>query len=251
MNIVILDDEFHDAHLLEKICNNYFSSKNISYKCTVLTEAKKLLDFELEKIDLILLDIDIQDYSGIELAERIKEVNKKCFICFVTKYPDFIFEAHHIHAFDYIVKPIQQNQIIKVLEDYVDLLNNKSNLLNKIIQFNTVEGIAFIECADIISFEYYERYTLHTKKYNRITKINTINKSYIIKSNIKRIYKSLPKGLFIIPHQSYIINMNHIRLLKPTEIIMSNNTIIPISQKRLSEIKSLILHYFRTLKGEK
>lgn len=250
MNIVILDDELHDASLLKEICDNYFSSINISYKCTVLTEAKELLDFKVETIDLILLDIDIPDYSGIELAERIKQVNKKCFICFVTKYPNYVFESHHIHAFDYIVKPIRQNEIVKVLNDFIDLLNNNPILLNTKIQFDTVDGIALLECAEILFFEYYERYTLNGKKFNRITKINTINKTYLIKSNIKKIYESLPKELFIIPHQSYIINMSYIKLLKSTEIIMSDNTIIPISQKRLSETKNLILHYFRTLKGE-
>lgn len=250
INIVILDDEFYDAHLLEEICKNYFSSMKLIYHCAVLTEAKKLLNFDLKKIDLILLDIDMSDYSGIELAERIKKVNKKCFVCFVTKYPNYIFESQHIHAFDYIIKPFQQNQIIKVLDDFIKELNVESTLLHKIIQFDTVDGIALLECNEIISFEYFERFIFNTKIFNRSTKINTTNRTYLIKCNIKTIHKLLPNELFIIPHQSYIINMNHIKFLKSTEIIMSDGSTIPISQKRISGTKDAIIHYFKTLKGE-
>lgn len=250
INIVILDDEFYDAHLLGEICNKYFSSKKLLYNCIVMTEAKKLLNYDLKEIDFILLDIDMADYSGIELAERLKRVNKRCFVCFVTKYPNYIFESQHIHAFDYILKPIQQNQIIQVFDDFTEQLNTKSTLLNKIIQFDTTDGTALLECNEIISFEYFEHFIFNTKIFNRSTKINTTNRTYLIKHNIKSIYKLLPNELFIIPHQSYIINMNHIKLLKSTEIVMSDGSSIPISQKRLSETKRSIIHYFRTMKGE-
>lgn len=106
-------------------------------------------------------------------------------------------------------------------------LKNKTNV--DIIHIHT---ILFIE------------YHLHYKcTYHRILKIYTLTDTYLVRQNIKDIYSQLPHDCFIIPHKAFIINLMHVKQFNRQEIIMDNNQIIPLSQKRAAKVRKEFLRF--------
>lgn len=122
MKILLVDDEKLQLVRLEKevkkVLNN---SEIISY--TNPFDALKDKDVQY---DIAFLDIEMPGINGIQLAKKLKNINKKINIIFVTAYDNYALDAYKIHASGYITKPVNEK---KILEE-IDVLRNPIELKN-------------------------------------------------------------------------------------------------------------------------
>ena len=119
MRIGICDDEKNIRELISnKIKKEYPNSEIVFFK-----SGEELL-LESKDIDILLLDIQMPGRNGIEIARELRKKNKKTILIFVTAMKDYVFEAFDVNAFNYIVKPFNDNRFMDVLNKAINEYNS-------------------------------------------------------------------------------------------------------------------------------
>lgn len=92
---------------------------------------------------------------------------------------------------------------------------------------------------------YFEHHNKYSHNLNRVTILHTFQQVIILKNTIKEIYVLLDKDIFMMPHQSFIVNMEYIKIFTQFQITLDDNTIIPVSVKRSSAVRLQFLAYIK------
>lgn len=157
INIAICDDEkvwLEDAVVR---VNQYFSEvSDIPAKVHSFNYSDDLLDKieDHKNYDLYILDVIMPGTTGIELGKRIRELDKKALIVYVTTSRDFAIDAYSVYAFNYLVKPLAKDKLYEVLEDAVKILSERQN---KAVSVKTKNGVQQLLFDDIIYTELVDR----------------------------------------------------------------------------------------------
>ena len=143
LNFVICDDNLTILDKLEKMLENIFYKHN--FNATIKFKSDDTDDImnhiSTNKVDVILLDINLKaNKSGLELAKKIRKINKDAYLIFTTGHLEYAMLAYKYKTFDYIAKPINfdrlEETIIRLFEDisetpkkYISIYN-KNTLIN-------------------------------------------------------------------------------------------------------------------------
>jgi two-component system, LytTR family, response regulator len=199
--------------------------------------------------DVIFLDIQMPDGSGFKLLEEIDEINFE--VIFTTAYDQFAIKAIRYSALDYLLKPINPDELthavgklamkLKKGKDntgvnfLLDTIKSPSAKIKRIV-LSELDGLQIIEVDNIIRCEADGCYT----------KFFLIDKRVIIVSKILREYEEiLSEFNFIRPHKSHLINLKYIKSLIKVDgpiIEMSDNSQIPVARRKKDQILDLLSH---------
>lgn len=227
--IAICDDESSITNQLLEIIKQYQIDKREEIHCDVYHCGEGLLMVEKE-YDIIFLDIYMTGIDGIETAKNLRKKDKTVEIIYLTSYSGLTKEALSVHAFEYLEKPVNKEEIYKQLDDviariYCKKVNDENR--HHIIEFNGGKTKIKLSVDEIYFFE----------REDRRIKVITQKGNFILYETIASIEDKLRQYDFVLPHQSFVININFIKDYFKDQIIMMNNDIIPIAQKRASEFK--------------
>lgn len=188
-------------------------------------------------ITALFLDIQLLDYSGLELAKQIREIKAYHFtpIIFITAMPTRELEAfRQIHCYDYIIKPYTQEQLEHVFKsiliNYVENMKKQNNdkLLLEFKNFSQ-----FISIKDIMYIEYKNRkIIIHTKRESI---------SYIHMPLIK--FKEKLPAHFIQIHQAFIVNSKYVSTIELNNQLlklMDQRIVIPIGRSYKKEVGDML-----------
>ena len=216
----------------------YFKKKNINITIDKFTDCNIILnlltDTEKFQYDIIFLDVVMQ-HNGIYVSSEIIKKYPNSNIIFTTSSKEFAVDAFKVYAFDYLLKPLNKEELFNSL----DRLSKKLNFKKKTWSVKTKDlSLSTINIEDIIYIE----------SINRRLDIH-LNDNQIITSTALRtkFIESIPFNLkensFLICHNSYIVNMNKIKGIKDLEFIMEDNELVPISKRMLKEVKDEYINY--------
>ena len=151
MKIAICDDEKMETTFLTELLQSYYENE-----CEIdfFYSGKKLLESG-KHYEIYFLDIDIRDMSGITVAEEIRKEDVRAFIVFVTNYGDFFQRAFTVHAFEYMMKPIEKDRLYKILNEICRY--QEEDCQNKELSFKGVQGIVRVKVGNICYFEFMDR----------------------------------------------------------------------------------------------
>lgn len=194
------------------------------------TSGEELL-LEREEFDIIFLDIDMKGINGIETGKGIRRYDKNVKIIYVTSFKDYTNLAFQVHAFNYLQKPINKEEIYKQLEE----VKNYQNTDDEKIEFVTLDGKIRVSVKDIYFFEYMNR------KVNMVTKKGV----YVLKEKITDIAKMMKEFDFVMPHKSFTVNLFNVKSVKGYDVIMMEGSIIPLSQKKSVEFREELNKYLQ------
>ncbi len=221
----LLCDDF-ELHLdiLEKHIDNYLNGKGILYKCYKTTSGVEALEmYRIQKHDIVFLDIDMPD-NGIQIAEKIFNINKNAVIIYVTAYPQYAEKAYEQFVFQYITKPIDEFRLGIVLNRALEkierdmLYNNEKNFF--IVKKNNKE--IKVMNKDVLYFE---------KVVNYIN-IYMENKENInVRMTFKELEKVVDMKLYLRCHNGFIVNKSKIKSISSTKIeLLHADKNIPIGR---------------------
>ncbi|MGI6711531.1 MAG: LytR/AlgR family response regulator transcription factor [Bacillota bacterium] len=210
LKVIIADDEIEIVGLLESILTG-IEGVEIVGQANSVYEAKRVVG---EKgPDLAILDIQFIDGSGISLAKELKSVDPNIDLFFITAYPDYAIEAFKLYSFDYILKPIDEDRVIKTIKkikkkreaslEQSNLSLGKSNSPCRLVIKNGAE-IVLVQFNDILFIE----------RDGRKSKVHCINNVYETPETLKNIENKLNQKFFR-THKSYIVNLEHVEKVKP------------------------------------
>ncbi len=224
MRIAICDDEDKIRKVLEDKIRKYYFNVDMEIYLQFYESGEKLLESNLNEIDILFLDVDMPGKNGMETAKEIRKANKEMLIIFLTAYSEFVFESFKVNAFRYLMKPLKDSELSETLEAIQQDLAGTGEYFSFQFQNKTYS----VRYNEIIYIEGME---------NKIWIHCTNGKVYRWRGKMKKVSEELQdKGFFYI-HQSYIINMHKIQNYDWQCVMMEDGAQIPISRYRLNHFK--------------
>ena len=200
------------------------------------------------KPQLVFLDIEMPEFNGFEMLRKIGTINFE--VIFTTAYDQYAITAIRLSALDYLLKPIDEEDLRnaiekckkglqqkKVNEKYEVLFNNlgKTNAMEKTIVLSASDGLSVIKTNDIIRCEASRRYT----------KFYLQNKETMLMSRPLKDYEELlPSTDFFRIHESHLINLNYLKKYVRGEggqVILTDNTILDVARRRKDDFLRIIM----------
>lgn len=181
--------------------------------------ATELLENEnTPTLDLLFLDIELPDMSGIEFMRRFNHIFRHTKVVFLTSHLEYLIEGYEVNIYRYLKKPIQQEKLIELFESM-----EQNRVLDRKINIRQRGQDISIRIGDIV-------YAEVNNNYIQIITKQTTWRSYMRLKNLKSM---LPEEHFYQPHQSFIINLNYIRDINKKEgsLFMLNGSRIDIPSR--------------------
>lgn len=215
-----IDDESLALDLLEDNISKV-PFLELAGKCKSASEAIDIL--HNEKIDLVFLDIQMPDISGIQL---LKGLSQKPLVIFTTAYEKYAFQGYELDVLDYLLKPFPFERFLKAVnkaQDYLvfrekENLSGESTSGDNFIFVRADYKLVRIDLRDIIYIEGLKDYI----------KIYLGVKPVITHMGMNEILEKLPSRNFIRVHRSFIVNLLKVEFIQRNMIIIGNKE-IPVS----------------------
>ncbi|MDO9276845.1 MAG: LytTR family DNA-binding domain-containing protein [Lutibacter sp.] len=228
MNCIIIDDEPLAVELLEDFVSKIPNLKLVS-SCSNAIDAVSIL--QNNKIDLIFLDIEMPEFTGIEF---IKSLDVKPLFIFTTAYSHYAVEGFNLNAVDYLVKPIPFHRFLKAVNRAQEIYLLKKEENPPSIKTLGSQNFIFVKSDyENIKLNFNDiKYFEGLKDYIKI--FSTSHKPILTLSNFKKIEEKLPEDLFIRVHRSYIVSLKYINSVQRNRILI-DGVRIPIGQNYKDE----------------
>jgi len=233
---IIVDDEPYSCETLVTLLERYCPDVKVLDIC--YSAASALKSINEQKPQLLFLDIEMPHMNGFEMLEKLPEIDFE--LIFTTSYDQYAIKAIRFSALDYLLKPIDQDDLRKAVQKVANNSNHVSDqqikiLLQKLnhptiavnkIAIPTMEGLQMIFVESIISCAADRNYTVIMLK----------NGQKIIASRtLKELEEVLEDYSFTRVHHSYLVNLNEVDKYIKGEggyLLMSNGTNIDVSRSR-------------------
>jgi DNA-binding LytR/AlgR family response regulator len=221
INCIVVDDEPLALDLIEDNIRKVPFLKLIR-KCRSAAEAFNILGSE--KIDLIFLDIEMPDISGIQL---LKSMKNKPMVIMITAYDKYALEGFELDVLDYLLKPVPFDRFLKAVNkayEYYNFVNTKAQpqenmgIYHDYIFVKSEHKIIKINTRDILYIEGLKDYI----------KIYAGDKPIFTLQSLKYLEEILPPNQFIRIHRSFIISLSKIEFIGKSKVNIAGES-IPIS----------------------
>ena len=225
MKVAICDDNAKDLESLVDALMAYDFSTEIACFSTALELYNSARS---EVYDAVLLDIEMEAPNGYEIALRLARQETHPIILFVSNSADYAVRGYGL-ALRYMLKPLNPDALAEAMDAVKQELRSCRLLV-------TMEGVTHI--LNISSVHYVEVLA------HNIT-LHTTDGDYSFRASLKEMTAQLPNRFFCAPHQSYVVNMLHVKTVSSQEVRMLDGTSIPISRRRYRDF----LHSFHRFLG--
>ncbi|SHJ83478.1 two component transcriptional regulator, LytTR family [Clostridium cavendishii DSM 21758] len=224
LHVCICDDEKLQRSGLKSTISTQLELKGIDFSVHEFENGESLKSVLIKDnnyFDIIFLDIEMNGINGIETARKIRELNDKVVIIFVTGFSDYVFDGYEVKALNYILKPYINEKIVDVLFEALKQVENVQNDFF-IVQLN--RSSYKISLSDIIYF------VSDKRKLKLITKQTT----YEFYAKLDDIEKKMP-SYYVRIHNRYLVNLNFVRAIENNSVD-ANGEKLPISRTRYQEV---------------
>lgn len=211
--ILIIDDEDSGRQALRILINKNFWAYTATLDFANSYEEAEIR-FSNYEYDIIFLDINLKGKSGFELI-KIKSTKAK--VIYVTAYAEYLLKALRLQAFDYLIKPINEPELIDCFKRIINE-NNYDEKLNK-IQIKSKGVTRIVPFCDILYIEGDGPYSIFYLKNEQIKTAKTL----------KSIFTEIELS-FVRIHKSFLVNRNYIKGYNMEKAILLNDTCLPVSR---------------------
>jgi two-component system LytT family response regulator len=244
MDILIIDDEKKARETIAEMINIYCEGEQKIREADGVSSGIRSIQ---EKVpDLLLLDIHLKDGNGFDILNKIKD--KTLNVVFITAYEEYAMKACKVSALDYLLKPVDPDELIAAVEKARERINQDklvdrldafmenmsgSKKLRKMI-LKTAESIHIVNINDIVFCEASGNYT---------TFHLVDGKKILVSKPLGEYEEMISDERFIRVHQSFLVNLDHISRYEKGDggfIITVNNDSIPVSTRKKEQLMQLL-----------
>jgi len=231
LKIAICDDNDAELSLLTTLVNDWakINGKRVFIE-TFTSSESFLFRYEDEKdFSILLLDIEMGGMNGVALAKTLRHENKEIQIVFITGYPDFIAEGYDVQALHYLLKPAEKEKFFEVLSLAEERITKNRRTI--IIPANGVQLRFYV---DEITF---------LEAFSHTVTLHTITDTHELRMTIGEAEKLLVDGFFRC-HRSYIVNLQYLRKIDKTEILLDDGTVLPLSRRLYKQANDAFIAFY-------
>ena len=235
ISVLIIDDVSADLKQIEKTVNEETRRLDIS---VAIDSFQNACDEVYKKAyDLVILDIQLQEIKGFEVAEKIKERYPSTVIIYCSDHNELVFQSFSFNVFFFVRKEYLKDDMRLALQMYK---HNYGHLFQSYQLDYNGEKHSLLYSNIIYIHKEVNDYMLHLNQ-----PVNG-KKQYRNRGSLKKLIQTLPGSLFLQPSQSDIVNVLYIERIDNDEVIMNDDIRIHISRDRKDTFKS---GYYRLKEG--
>lgn len=241
---VIIDDEPATRVALSALLREHCPDVTIAREAGSVEEGFRIIS-EVRP-DLVFLDIRMQDGSGFDLLKKFDKVDFH--VIFVTAYEEYAIKAFRFSAIDYLLKPVDADELISAMAKFRQQAHAERDLRvktminnlrfqekhHKKIVLRTSEKFHFVEVTDIIYCESDGNYTtFFLRNHNQV----------IVSRPLKEFEELLSDYAFFRPHKSFLVNLSYLTGFEKSEggyIILKDDVKIPVSYRKKDEFLKIV-----------
>lgn len=230
MRIAVCEDNELHRDIMEHMLNRYASERSFPFELVPYEYGKNFL-YDIEEgayFDVSFLDIYMEDIMGNEIAHKLRAMGYQGEIVFFTASPDFAIESYDVDAGGYLLKPLDYGKLVMVMDR---ITRNFAPNTYQIRQRATVTKVVYHEILYIESIN--SKCILHT----------TSGGAYTVYKTLNAIEQELGDRRFLRCHQSFLVNMDHIKQIG-TQFLLSSGDTVPIRQRGLKTVRQACMDYF-------
>ena len=236
IRIACCDGEKQQLELYKTMFTNIEMRQDIKLNVEYFLSGNFMLErFQSEKnpFDLVYLDMDMDEKSGLDLAKEIRQnYHSDCLILFLTNYPKYMQNSFDVRAFQYMIKPVQFDEFEK-----------KFNAARKYLEKDDKNRVVLKIDEDNVVFFTNEIYYIEKEKSSKQFLVYLEDKCVVAKGVLSAIENQLLEQHFMRTHRSYLVNMKHIRRIQKNDLVLSNGNLVPISRRKEKELKQQFMRY--------
>lgn len=244
---IITDDELGARQVLQTLLGEFFADVEVVEICEDLPQCIKAI--KKHAPDLVFLDIEMPGYSGLEIYQFLNPDEMTFGLIFTTAYNEYATDAFRLAAIDYLLKPIQFNQLQEAVARYRTEVHKqtaveqlqvfKSNLAGKEekkICISTSSGKYYVPFNEIVALEADGSYT----------SIYTLGQGRIYASRRLKVFEDMLSGdrNFIRIHRSSVINRRFVEQLQKGDepcVLLKGGFRFPVSLERMKEVQEQLM----------
>ncbi|TYA59295.1 LytR/AlgR family response regulator transcription factor [Formosa maritima] len=232
ISCLIVDDE---AIAREIIATHLSKISNIHIVASCSNAMEAFNEISNNDIDLVFLDINMPEISGIAFA---KSINKNIKIIFTTAYRDYAVEGFELQAVDYLLKPISFERLLKAVNTYFEVYSDSKNKDSLEIESNHFMFVRSDRRMIKIDFDT----IIYIESFSDYIKIHLANETIVTRETISAIEAKLPNKQFIRIHRSFIIALAYISSFTNEHIVIHGQA-LTISRSYKKEVLELLEKY--------
>ncbi len=255
LNVLLVDDELEACENLQNILLEYVDKdiNILGYAYNTNEAEEKIMSLHP---DAIFLDIEMPNENAFQFLERFSTISFE--IIFVTAYDEYAIRAFKLNAVDYILKPINIEDLKKAVEKlkervtYRKVININARGYNELAQqINLGKKQSQIILRDNNTWETLSfKSIIYLKAMGSYSKIFYLHqgeeRNILMSRSISEYEELLPKEAFFRVHRSYLVNCDYIQKLTKDEIpsiILTDKSVLPVGRRRFSELVLFLKNY--------
>jgi two-component system LytT family response regulator len=248
LKTIVVDDEFMARESVIKLLNTYCKNIEIIGEASNIDDAERII--LSQNPDLAILDIRMPGGTGFELLQRFQNINFN--IIFITAYDEYAIKAFKYSAIDYLLKPVEPNQLIHAINK-ISVTHENERLIGQIkifleqypehllkthkIRISSPSTTFFINLKDLVRAE------SNSKNVKLIFKGN---EDIIINKSLKDFEQMTLKYDYIYRiHKSHLINLNHVISFEKNNnsliVNMADNSSLSVSVRKREKLIGLLM----------
>ena len=227
--VAIVDDSVKDAEFVQCILNSWAELRQANIQAEVFPSAEAFLFryAEDKEWDILLLDIEMGAMDGVTMAKQVRQDNEAVQIVFITGYSDYIAEGYEVAALHYLMKPVNREKLLTVLDRALEKRKQEERCLN-LEAYGEMVRIPFYE---IRYLDVHQNYvTVHAKA------------DYTVKRTLGDFEKELDDR-FCRVGRGMILNLKYIQRVTKTEVRLSDGTVLPLPRGAYEPLNRAIIQH--------
>lgn len=226
IRVAIVDDDLTIQNRLKQYINDYEKEKKEKFKVTTYNDAADIVEHYKGHYDIIFMDIQMEKMDGLTAAGKIREVDKKAIIIFVTNMAGYAIQGYKVDALSYVVKPIV----------YVDFAQQLDKALSKIAlsksAFLLVTVGSEIIRLDITKISYME--SIEHKIY-----IHLENETIAIYNSLSKLEQLVKKYHFARCNSCFLVSLKHVERVEKDTVIVNGEALVVSRSKKKNFMNAL------------
>lgn len=229
--IAVCDDEVMECSRIAKKIGEILAERKISCTIRQFYSGRELLRSS-ESFDMIFLDIIMGDMDGMRTAQLVRKKAFDKILVFISSSREYVFDAYEVEAFQYLLKPVEEEKLRRVLLKAVRRTESRSQEFI-IISRERQKKKFFLD--DIYYFEIR----------GRMIDVHGTGGTFSYYGQIGVLEKELWEKGFFRCHKSYLVNLKYVDVYNRQELVLDNGERIGIAKRRYEAFCQEILKYMR------
>lgn len=235
MKIAIVEDELHQQELIVKYIEEWAQAgkEQVEFSCFDSSESFLFAWEDVKDYQLLVLDIEMGEINGLELAKRVRAEDRSIPIMFITGYDEYMQYGYDVSALHYLIKPVNKERLYQAL----DKLSESNPEAVKSLVVNGENEIRRVLINDI----------LYVEADGHESIMHTLEGVILLKASFGEMERQLlPFKEVTKCHRAYLVNLRFVSVLQNANLILDNGEILPIARNRKKNVQQKFLEYYKS-----